>query len=297
MTGSLTSAKTFTCAELIELSEAVDLLGSKVVEFDEAAANEWVEAHPLALRKGAQQLLKLTNFVDYGRFSKRIDDQTRKIIRDLKKKDRPIVVVASHEDDIHGRSEKIKSSHWLTGRALTKFKELRSLPMLTAHEKPRIEDALRNGCRQIIIIDDMSISGDQLISNLKAISQAGHWYTFQVTLIIPYSTNDARKRLRRYEALSDSITINWPGKANIVSTYDLFYTEEDVRIDEAYKIALKREKIIFSGGWDSSQGLTLFEHKLPDSESFPPWMVEGRVPGTNKRFPFIKAEKAAYSAL
>lgn len=152
----------------------------------------------------------------------------------------------------------------------------------------------------IYILDDGSYSGTQMLGNLNSVARflTKVNIKFRLTAVVPFITNTAREKIQA------AISTYPKGSVNLVIG-EIIQTAGEVIRKACPKPADQRA--VTRALWpDSSEGavssymerngLLYFEHKIPNSMSFPIGLAEGRTP-EKENHPFIPATHPPYRPL
>ena len=253
-------------------------------------------------------MLAAIEFVSFRQFSSSMDAQLKHFIDEEKNLNSVVIVIPSYKDVQairSGTTETIKSGHWLAGRALEKFPVLQNLDVVSTHESARMKSIFANRQRiRVLLIDDMAVTGGQIQDNVAEILRSmpkALRGSSEFNLLVPYRTFFSEWRVEGVIPIwHPGAEIRWLCKAHEVRDFKNYMfgsRDNEAEADSNYREALRASNIIFEHDVEGGR-LTIYEHKLPDSKSFPKWLAEGRIPdgkgGEKAPVPFIEAAPATY---
>lgn len=272
----------------------------------------WAEMHPPGAKKAAKMVAPHIRYVDHDEFVGRLGHTLLNLISQLNKvhgnfrpnRDAAVLV------------EGFKSNKWVAelAREHHKFnassyyrlgeKDARSFhEYLQANNLEKVRQELKG--KSIVLFDDGSYSGKQLYDHIRGIIDAIIAYKLEVASIaiaVPFMTTHAERLIRHLKAnkpeqLKCPILIGDP--FNIPTLADL---------DRSHAGSNFGPTVSAMWGLDEDQlgqlGLNVFQHKLPNSMSFPEVLAKGKVcdaqghhhqsKGRYLTFPFISEKPCPY---
>ncbi len=169
-----------------------------------------------------------------------------------------------------------KSNEWVTKIAMSRFKMLSGFPCFNIDHKARLnlqrsmETAIErreyvNLPQQIILFDDGSYSGDQMVNHVESMIQTLKHKAKETTIfvLVPYMTTRARARLDAIQAMLES---EYPNIKLAIADHETIQTVKELLSDDDYRQIRAIYPVLTED--DSGITLTCFDHKLPNSQSF-----------------------------
>lgn len=169
-----------------------------------------------------------------------------------------------------------KSNEWVTKIAIDRFKMLSGFPCFNIDHKARLnlqrsmEMAIErreyvNLPQQIILFDDGSYSGEQMVNHVESMIEKLKHKAKETTLfiVVPYMTSRARTRLDAIRVMLES---EYPNIKLTIADHETIQTVKELLSDDEYRQIRAIYPVLTEE--DSGITLTCFDHKLPNGQSF-----------------------------
>jgi hypothetical protein len=171
------------------------------------------------------------------------------------------------DNNLFSISSPSKSNGWLTKSAISMIQQRRKIIYRGDFLSER--DSSPNDEYNVCIFDDAMYSGQQVCHNIgMAVERAkrNDLLPIRILVAIPFATKAALNRLLELKRdLCDSVSIEvYPGIKYLDSAADLAI---NAAADNKISRGDSEERV--GTGWNHSMSLTIFDHKVPDSVSFP----------------------------
>jgi hypothetical protein len=231
------------------------------VTLDENLRRTWVAAQPPKWRSFLDFISSQVLIHDRIRFFEAFDLAFKKFLQSVVR-DEELIFIYDDEKTL------FKSGQWLIGYLRTKYPQFKNTPVFAVH--PNELQKVVTPKTRLIYVDDASFSGTNARGAVRRIK------TFMpdsrpVEVVVPFLTTYALNRIEEV----GSGTIHFVKKMQTLG-----------EITTLHKVVIPKE---FEAYRDTS--LEFLDHKLPDSYSFPSFLVSGQVfseDGSDTLIPFIK---------
>ena len=247
---------------------------------DEAAKKQWVQAQPPEYRSLAKSLADRVNIIRRTQYEELIQTGMNKILSTIPENQRIILLVPE-----------LSPGHlWTTRYAQTLVPRLRDAKIFTTYSlKAAFEGNIAGTKTHIIGIDDVAYSGVQLSDQALTLlmeteylaSRLKDFPSYQVHLFRAAGTSQSRERvIRQLKAkyIGNASALNVSFGTTIPSIGDM--------TDIAFAQDLRPAPVT------GDLTLTLPFFKSPDATSFPRWLMNGEIIGSEKTIRFIKSPAA-----
>jgi len=260
---------------------------------DEAAFKKWVTAHPKKYQTDLESLKGKIRHITFKEFNSGL----AKAAQNLKK------VIGDQR--FYGLVEPGKSNQWVAELAHFKHDLKASKYIRLGEENAQVFKAIvkeklktPKGKKQakgvsynIVLYDDGSFSGTQMYNHVSKISHlfSKHDLKYFIHVLVPYITNHARKKISQIN--TNSISLYSAG--NIPTLAESFPKES--ALDSVTEVLCRGEQNKEGRLMRAREiGMVWWDHKVPNSKSFPDSLARGLVKDSSEKIPFIPDIKEPY---